>query len=86
MTFKTVLNAEVSSFEIKGFLLTVHVANRSLPKPGTTQFGCYIFTRNTYAHLCLAPVRRLRARVINAGAGEARVARVTFACRSCLVL
>ena len=36
-------------------------------------------TRNTHAHLCLAPVRRLRTRVINADAGEACVARVTFA-------
>ena len=35
-------------------------------------------TRNTHAHLCLAPVCRLRARVIYAGASEAHVARVTF--------
>ena len=39
----------------------------------------YRGTRNMHVHLCLAPVRRLCARVIYAGAGEARVACVTFA-------
>ena len=39
----------------------------------------YHNTRNTHAHLCLAPVRRLRARVLYASVVEARVARVTFA-------
>ena len=41
-----------------------------------------VTTRNTHAHLCLTPGRRLRARVKKCGAGtigEARVARVTFA-------
>jgi len=35
-------------------------------------------TRNTHAHLCLAPVHRLHARVIYMGAGEVHVARITF--------
>jgi len=39
---------------------------------------CFMITRNMHAHLCLAPVCRLRTHVINAGAGEVRVARVTF--------
>ena len=44
-------------------------------------------TRNTHAHLCLAPVRRLCARASYAGSGEARVARVKFSVgeASCLV-
>ena len=34
-------------------------------------------TRNTHAHLCLTPVRRLCTRVIYAGAGEVRMAHVS---------
>ena len=30
-------------------------------------FNCHSFTRNAHAHLCLTPVRRLRARVIKCG-------------------
>jgi len=40
--------------------------------------GLFALTRNTHVHLCLAPLHRL-CRVSYAGAGEARVARVTFA-------
>ena len=45
--------------------------------------GIETLTRNTHAHLCLVPVCRLCARITYAGAGEVRVACVTFAAVWC---
>ena len=58
-----------------------HAYTHSVRKGCELQYSCLsyttIITRNTHAHLCLVPVRRLCARVIYAGAGEMTF-RMTF--------
>ena len=65
----------LENLELYGMLHTIWSCHGSTDHHYFTVKYC---TRNTHVHLCLALVPRLCARIY-VGAGEARMARVTFA-------